>query len=691
MHQRRLMIAAVLDALWDANAAPTVVDADHNIGAQLVGKLDFGRIGMMGHSRGGDAVTSFMDFNRTRPAPGRRYPGLRGVISLAPTDYERRAPYGSAYMTYIGYCDGDVSNLQGTRFYERSQYVAPGDPYPRIQAMLHGANHNYFNSEWFVDGDDANTAGDPACSFNTTNAAGGNPAVPNPTSIRLGGGSYVRNNADPALDTYFSGDPALMGDQEKAGLAVMASFFRRYVGSELAFDPIETGELSQDGVTPQLPATACPSLTPAGTRISCFDRFQQDYFAPPAERIDVIRPDTDQPLTVSSLGTAITGSGFSNPYLAGGGVSPLPATTAGGYDWCNPEPTHFTPTAVGETGLPTAAKACPLPAAGGLGGQSGARESAPVNHSYGLQYALAWDAPASLSTRIPAASSDVSAFKSLTLGAAVNFFDPRNPARAPLGLYDPAATTQDFDIVLTDKAGHAGTVSAASPRYGTALHPTVGNITTRVHVVLNSVRVPLGDFAVQGVDLTHVSKLELRFGGPGKPATGSIELADVRFQESVTGPTALRDQMAADIAARIVESAPRAAAGSVPDIVRVATPGAKTAGAPCPTARVTLTRLKGRRLTVAGRAAGCASAVKTVVVRLYKRAGKGCRFARIDGTLGKALPCSSKVGLAARGTSRWTLRLSRALATGTYKLDLRAIDAAGRQRATTAVKTLRVR
>ena len=30
------------------------------------------------------------------------------------------------------------------------------------------------------------------------------------------------------------------------------------------------------------------------------------------------------------------------------------------------------------------------------------RENAPVNHSYGLQLALVWDAPATIGTRIPA-------------------------------------------------------------------------------------------------------------------------------------------------------------------------------------------------------------------------------------------------------------------------------------------------
>ena len=74
--------------------------ANTNIGGALVGKLDLTRIGLMGHSRGGDAVSSFIDYNRDAPAPGRRYT-LRGVIALAPVDYERRAPYGMPYLTIL--------------------------------------------------------------------------------------------------------------------------------------------------------------------------------------------------------------------------------------------------------------------------------------------------------------------------------------------------------------------------------------------------------------------------------------------------------------------------------------------------------------------------------------------------------------------------------------------------------------
>ena len=268
MHQRRIIISAMLDALYAANQAAVPASDNANIGGALVGKLDFSRIGLMGHSRGGEAVSDWIDYNRTRPAPGRRY-DLRGVIALAPVDYERRAPYGVPYMTMFGYCEGDVTNLQGARLFERSQYIQPSDPFPRIQISVLGANHNWFNSVRFADGDDA-TGTDAAC------------GTSQPNNIRLSGGTYD-------FTTRGSGDPALMGDQEKVGLATMSAFFRRYVGGDVAFDPYMTGEVSADGTTPQLPASACPTSV-SGTRIPCFDRLMTSYFPAPAERRDVLRP-----------------------------------------------------------------------------------------------------------------------------------------------------------------------------------------------------------------------------------------------------------------------------------------------------------------------------------------------------------------------------------------------------------------
>ena len=150
------------------------------------------------------------------------------MIALAPVDYERRAPYGMPYMTMFGYCDGDVTNLQGARLFERSQYIEPDDPFPRIQVSLLGANHNWFNTR---------LVRRRRRRDRHRRRLRHEPAEQHPA---LSGGTYT-------LTTRGSGDPALMGDQEKVGLAMMSAFFRRYVGGDVAFDPYMTGEISADG------------------------------------------------------------------------------------------------------------------------------------------------------------------------------------------------------------------------------------------------------------------------------------------------------------------------------------------------------------------------------------------------------------------------------------------------------------
>jgi hypothetical protein len=562
MHNRRLLIMAMLDKLKEASEGPVLTDEHSNVGSLLAGKLDMTRIGLMGHSRGGDAVSSFVEYDHTRPV-GERYP-LRAVISLAPVDYERHVPYGVPFMTVFGSCDGDVSNLQGARLYERSQYVA--DPYPTYQVEQIGGNHDAYNTVWQADGDDAFVKPEPgklidaACQPDVGGGNGykGGKLTGANTSIRLSGEAgphfealegetkpYRINNSEklnPLANTRISGDPALMGDQEKLGLATMAAFFRRYVGGEGPFEPYLTGELAAEG-DPSIPMSACPT-SDAGKRIPCIDRVADSYTAPPEERMDVLRPDTEAPTTMTALGTKIAAQGFANAYLAGGGVKPRPAATANGVSWCDPDPKQQEPKQLKEPELPTSAKPCPQPALTALGGQGPQggvakapepRELAPVNGSYGRQLSLAWEGPATMTTPIPAAEENVSGYKALYLAAAVNFFDSRNPARGAEGLWNPEAAPQNFTIAVTDAEGHEATVEAGDPRYGTALQQTLGSTNYRVHVILHDIRVPLADIAAQGVDLSQVRSLQFRFGGAGMPQSGSIQLADVRFQQPASG------------------------------------------------------------------------------------------------------------------------------------------------------------
>jgi large repetitive protein len=574
MHARRLLIMAMLDKIKQADEEPLTTEGA-NVGSSLVGKIDMTRIGLMGHSRGGDAVASFVLYNQTLPV-GERFP-LRGVVSIAPVDYERHAPYGVPYLTVFGSCDGDVSNLQGARLYERSQYES-NDPYPRFQVVQVGGNHDAYNTVWQADGDDSSQA-DAACGPDAKGSKGQVPTesktepgvfspenvlgtlnTEDPHNIRLSGEAgphfeavtgetkpYRWGNAEklnPLVNTRMSGDPALMGDQEKMGLATVAAFFRRYVGGEGAFEPYLTGELAAEG-EPSIPQSACPS-SEAGKRIPCIDRVADSYTAPPNERMDVLRPDTEHPTTLDALGTKIEAAGFANPYPKGGGVQPRPATTPNGIDWCDPDPHQAEPAQLKEGEFPTASKSCPQPAAHTLGGQGrnetpGAestaepRENAPVNGSYGRQLALAWEEPADLGLNIPAADGNVSGYKALYMATAVNFFDPRNPLRGEEGLWNPEAAPQNWTIAVKDAEGNEGTVEAANPDFGTATQQTLGSTSDRVHVILRDLRVPLAEFAEQGVNLSKLRKLELRFGGEGMPSSGSIQLADVNFEQPATG------------------------------------------------------------------------------------------------------------------------------------------------------------
>jgi large repetitive protein len=568
MHARRLLIMAMLDKIKAADEGPLTTEGA-NVGSLLEGKVDMTRIGLMGHSRGGDAVASFVLYDQTLPA-GERFP-LRAVVSIAPVDYERHTPYGVPYMTVFGSCDGDVSNLQGARLYERSQYS--GDPYPRFQVIQVGGNHDAYNTVWQADGDDSSQA-DAACGPDAKESKGQVPTAANgfvenklgelnttdPHNIRLSGEAgphfeavtgetkpYRWGNSEklnPLVNTRMSGDPALMGDQEKLGLATVAAFFRRYVGGEGAFEPYLTGELAAEG-EPSIPQSACPSSI-AGKRIPCIDRVADSYTAPPDERMDVLRPDTEHPTTLDALGTRIEAKGFANPYPKSGGIQPRPATTPNGIDWCDPDPRQGEPGQLKEGEFTSAAKSCPQPAAHTLGGYgaletpgaestAAPREQAPVNGSYGRQLSLAWEEPADLGLSIPAADQNVSKYKALYMATAVNFFDPRNPSRGEEGLWNPEYAPQNWTIAVTDAEGHEATVEAADPDFGTATQQTLGSTSDRVHVMLRDLRVPLAEFAAQGVNLAALRKLELRFGGAGMPSSGSIQLADVRFEQPVSG------------------------------------------------------------------------------------------------------------------------------------------------------------
>lgn len=256
-HERAQLLARTLDALASWNAAP----GPGEVGAALVGHVDLTRIGMMGHSRGGEGVTNFLDYNKSR-ADGPRYK-VSATFALAGTDYNLPSAEGAAFGNLLPLCDGDVYDLQSSFAWDRGHVDALNSAYPRVQFTVQGTNHNYFNTEWESD-DFAGRPPDAAC--------------------------------DPSAKTTNRLSPV---DQRRVGLDVIAAFMRRYVGNEVAFDPYMTGAAP-------FPSSICPGGTGA-----CPGLMGQSYVAPAAQRRYLISPVmSGDTLRTSAEGAPLTQVGF---------------------------------------------------------------------------------------------------------------------------------------------------------------------------------------------------------------------------------------------------------------------------------------------------------------------------------------------------------------------------------------------
>jgi hypothetical protein len=106
------------------------------------GRIDFGRTGLMGHSRGGDAVIATVERN------GLAGVTIRAVLSLAPVNSGASSgrPRGYAFMTFLPAADGDVIDNNGAQFYDGAEAVPI-----KTQLYIDFANHNYFNRQWTND------------------------------------------------------------------------------------------------------------------------------------------------------------------------------------------------------------------------------------------------------------------------------------------------------------------------------------------------------------------------------------------------------------------------------------------------------------------------------------------------------------------------------------------------------------
>ena len=151
---RRAVGIAALILGCAAPAAAGAGDPDRSVGTKLTRRLDLDHIGLMGHSKGGEAVSRFLELNVGRQP---QY-NIDGVVALAPSDSGNQAPGerapGTNWAVLLPACDGDVFDVQGGNAFERAKAAPQGRRFAKFQWLVAGTNHDWFNTVWYQEDHD---------------------------------------------------------------------------------------------------------------------------------------------------------------------------------------------------------------------------------------------------------------------------------------------------------------------------------------------------------------------------------------------------------------------------------------------------------------------------------------------------------------------------------------------------------
>lgn len=127
-------------------------------GSILHGKIDFDRVGLMGHSRGGQAVAMVADYEHFFTAEedaelleAMKEISIQGIVAIAPTDRaidNKRANLKDlSYLLIHGARDADVNDFSNEKQFYRTTYSQGVDHF-KASVYIERANHTQFNSDW---------------------------------------------------------------------------------------------------------------------------------------------------------------------------------------------------------------------------------------------------------------------------------------------------------------------------------------------------------------------------------------------------------------------------------------------------------------------------------------------------------------------------------------------------------------
>lgn len=125
----------------------------------FAGRVDMDRIGLIGHSRGGEAIAVAAHLETLDALPGEAAValdhdfGIRSLLALAPSDGQYSPEDGPIrledvnYLALQGSHDADVTGFGGLDQYERVSFTGE-DPLLKSALYIGRANHGHFNTGW---------------------------------------------------------------------------------------------------------------------------------------------------------------------------------------------------------------------------------------------------------------------------------------------------------------------------------------------------------------------------------------------------------------------------------------------------------------------------------------------------------------------------------------------------------------
>lgn len=128
-------------------------------------KVDLNKIGLCGHSRGGEAIAVANLFNSTLHNTSDQAHNfdfnIKALYAIAPVDGQIESSYSGVpilinnanYFIMHGSHDGDVFTMGGQKMYDRAFPTTSSTGDFKGLLFIHGANHNYWNEEWVYSND----------------------------------------------------------------------------------------------------------------------------------------------------------------------------------------------------------------------------------------------------------------------------------------------------------------------------------------------------------------------------------------------------------------------------------------------------------------------------------------------------------------------------------------------------------